>query len=117
MIPPIVSDAVRRRIDIENEKHERERDQRESRCIDRQDRRQIKGKDQRNRAHHAGQDRAGRGQLTDDAIHRDEHENEHDFRSPELLKDAFGRRHLDLGDLRARGFERLAIDHAPVQLL
>src|SRR5439155_250088 len=56
------------------------------------------------------------GQFADDPVDRDEHENEHDLGPPQLLKDTFGGRHLDLRHLGAGSLKRLAIHYTAVQL-
>ena len=108
---------MRGRIDIKDEEHHCQRDQHNPGNVDRQDRGQIKREDQGNRANHAGQNRAGRGHFTDNSVDGDEHENKHDLRPPELLKDALGWGHFDLRDLCCGGIQRLAIDNASVQSL
>ena len=108
---------MRGRVKIKYEKHHCERDQDESSHVDWQDRRQIKRQNQRNRPDHAGKNCSGRTQFADNPVDRDQHQDEHDFRSPQFLKYALGRRHLDFGQLRAGGVERFAVHNAPVQFL
>jgi hypothetical protein len=104
------------RKDVENKEDERQTDQNQTRYIDRKNRSHIQHEHQCDRADNSWQNCAGAAKLADDAVDRDQHEDEHHFGTPYGLKDSFGWGHRDLDNVGLRRLKLLAIDRATVEL-